>query len=65
MWKIVKANDPVDGPPYDGPTCRVARVPMGKIYSVRDEAEKDALKLLAHNSIGYYVVECDEKGNVP
>lgn len=63
-WKILKATEPLDAPPYSGPTCIVARVATGKIYKDKEAAQSDAAKLWNHNSIGFYVVECDESGKV-
>lgn len=41
--------------PYDGPACKAAGVPSGKLYSSEEEAQVDADKLSSVNPVGFTV----------
>ena len=42
--------------PYEGPACRAADIPMGKIYKHASEAIFDAKTLAKYNPVGFVVI---------
>ena len=43
--------------PYEGPACRAADIPRGKIYKHVSEAIYDATELTLYNPVGFVVIE--------
>lgn len=43
--------------PYEGPACRAAGIPAGKVYKHGSEAIYDAKELTKYNPVGFVVIE--------
>lgn len=54
-YYITKASRLGDTP-YFGPTCDASGVEPAKWYDTREEAQKDADKMSAHNPVGFVVM---------
>ena len=54
QWHIHKTSRS-PGAPYSGPACACACVIPGKVYSDKEEAERDAVKLTECNPVGFQV----------
>jgi hypothetical protein len=54
---IINKSTRAPGPAYAGPSCLIAGVPAGKVYTCKEDAEYDAELLTAANPIGFVVVK--------
>ena len=54
---IIHKSTRYPGWPYQGPACEAVGIEPGKVYSSRQEAERDAERLTAHNPVGFLVVK--------
>jgi len=54
---IICKSPNISHTPYAGPTCLLVGVELGKCYTSKKEAWKDANKLNAENPVGFAVVE--------